>query len=526
MKINAIKASKLANKLKSEIKFGSPRVDPALLNPNLPESIRVSEDEIQAYVKKIEESFSEKNINDLIDDCRNRSINAIIVPLGLGKIVALYDKVGGNVDTIHNVRQGIWASEEEKKKYENREVYDSRKYHSHPAYIKANKEFSEQRENGDLKDVYTGEILDERYDLDHTISAKEIDDDPGRVLAELNGEDLANTKKNLNPTSPGTNRSKKSLSMSEYLEKVSERKTAIQKEIDNLKNKEDLSTAQKEELARLEKRREELDALDTELMEETDKNARDEYNSTINKAYYTSKKFAVNVGKESAKTGLRMGVQQAVGLLCYELFNAFVDEVIDIWNNGLVHPDSGSWMKSVMERLKRIGEKIIGQWRKLLASFRDGFLGGLFSELLTVFINAFMTTFKEMIRMIREGVQVLVRTVKSIIFADEDKSLRETLDDALKIFVDGAIAVGGIALDIQLNAFFTALPFKETLIPIFTGLVTGVSIALAMYALDKLDPFGVKDKKRQDAFYAQLRLDEQELLEFQKDMGKFVADLP
>lgn len=48
----------------------------------------VSEDGIQSYVKKIDESCQKKNIHDLLDDCRNKTINAIIVPLGLGEFVA------------------------------------------------------------------------------------------------------------------------------------------------------------------------------------------------------------------------------------------------------------------------------------------------------------------------------------------------------------------------------------------------------------------------------------------------------
>lgn len=525
MTIPAKRRARLTRKLKNGGKSRNEKIDPGLLRADLPQSVSVSDDEVRQYVERIDAAFTEKNIDDLLADCRSRAINAIIVPLGLGKFVALYDKVGGNVDTIHNVREGIYATEEEKQKYEGRGEYDSRPYHSHPGYRAANKEYTEQRKNGGVGDVYTGQMLEDEHDLDHVIPVKEIHDDPGRVLAELDGPELANSPENLAPTAPGINRSKKAKSMSEFLADVAKRKTAIQTEIDNLKSTGELNENQKIELERLENKKRDLDDLDMAKMREVDEEARRDYEQKVTTAYYTSNKFIVNVCKTSSTEGLKMGAQQAFGLLCYELFNALFDEVLDIWCNDLVDPDSETWMESVKKRLKRVGEKIIGEWRELLASFRDGFFGAIFSNVLTVLVNAFLTTFKNIIRIIREGVYVLIRTAKSIIFPEEGKSLRDALDDALKIFVAGAITVGGVALDEALNQVFTTLPFKETLVAIFSGLVTGVSTALAMYALDKLDPFGVKDRKRRELFYAQIRSDEKELLEFQTRMSAFVEGL-
>lgn len=525
MTIPAKRRAILTSKLRNGRKSPNEKIDPELLRPDLPQSVSVSDDEVRQYVERIDAAFSEKIIGDLLADCRSRTINAIIVPLGLGKFVALYDKVGGNVDTIHNAREGIYATEEERQKYEERGEYDSGKYHSHPNYRKANKEYTEQRKNGDLVDPHTGKKLEDKHDLDHTQSAKEIHDDPGRVLAGLDGPSLANSPENLNPTSPGVNRSKKAKSMSEFLDDVAKRKNAIQKQIDNLKSKVELDQNQKAKLEQLENKKRDLDDLDMVKMQEIDKKARREYGKKVNITYYTSNKFIVNVSKTSGMEGLKMGAQQAFGLLCYELFNALFDEVLDIWRNGFVDPDSETWVESVKKRLKRVGEKIIGEWRELLASFRDGFLGAIFSNVLTVLVNAFLTTFKNIIRMIREGVYVLIRTAKSVIFPEDGKTLREALDDALKIFVAGAITVGGVALDEALNQVFTTLPFKETLVAIFSGLVTGVSTALAMYALDKLDPFGIKDRKRRELFYAQIRSDEKELLDFQMRMSTFVEGL-
>lgn len=118
------------------------------------------------------------------------------------------DQYGGDVDTIHNVRkidtdpQMTYKNVQNEINYENRGAYDSAMYHRDPRYIEKNREVSASRKNGTLKDAYTGGKVSRNahIDIDHTISAKEIHDDRGRVLAGCNGVDLANDRTNLNPT--------------------------------------------------------------------------------------------------------------------------------------------------------------------------------------------------------------------------------------------------------------------------------------------------------------------------------------
>lgn len=76
--------------------------------------------------------------------------------------------------------------------------------------MKKNHENSILKENGNLYDSYTGEKIkiNDKSDLDHTISASGTHEDQGRILAELDGIQLANTSSNLNATSDSTNRSK------------------------------------------------------------------------------------------------------------------------------------------------------------------------------------------------------------------------------------------------------------------------------------------------------------------------------
>ena len=148
---------------------------------------------------------------DWSDEISQVVTKSLVTTFGLDFLL-FEDKKGGDVDTINNVRQGIWATEAEKKKYENREKYDSTAYHQHHNYIQKGRNDKQAQENGALKDNYRKDknlSKGQNRDLDHVISAHEIHNDAGRMLAELDGVALANQDSNLSSTSSSINRTKK-----------------------------------------------------------------------------------------------------------------------------------------------------------------------------------------------------------------------------------------------------------------------------------------------------------------------------
>lgn len=185
----------------------------------------LTKEETQDFIKQYYSNPHNARFEQMIQECKQSVIQSIVVPFGLGKILAAYDKVGGNVDTVHNARKGIYATNKEQGNYEKRGEYNSDEYHSHSKYIEINKKQTELKESGQLKDYMTNEKVakNAKTDLDHIVSAKEIHDDPGRVLAEIDGAELANTETNLKMTDSTINRSKKADSMESFLKKCDER---------------------------------------------------------------------------------------------------------------------------------------------------------------------------------------------------------------------------------------------------------------------------------------------------------------
>lgn len=444
----------------------------------------VSENEAQAFLIQFKKEFNQTRFEQLVSDCKKDIINSIVTPFGLGKIVAAYDKVGGNVDTVHNVRDGVYATNEEKQAYDNRGDYNSDEYHKDSNFININKQHSQNRKDGNAIDYMTGNKLERNksHDLDHIKSAKEIHDDPGRVLAEIKGTTIANTDTNLAPTTAGSNRTKKADSMEDFLAKKNENL----KKIDNLENKDSLSKQEQNELRKLK----ELSQIDDKKAMKADKKARQEIDKEINKTYYTSGKFVKSTAKAGALEGSKMGMQQALGLIIAEFFAAVFDEIIDIYKNGYSTSFEDDRFFSVLkERLKRIANRIKAKWKAAAIAFKDGFISGFISNLVTIVINTFVTTGKRVVRIIREGIYSLFKAVKVLIFPPENMTYEEALHEAKKLLATGLIVSLGVIVEQYIDTLIkgTAVlePFSDILTTIFVGAVTGLAITMTIYHIDK-----------------------------------------
>lgn len=444
----------------------------------------VSENEAQAFLIQFKKEFNQTRFEQLVSDCKKDIINSIVTPFGLGKIVAAYDKVGGNVDTVHNVRDGVYATNEEKQAYDNRGDYNSDEYHKDSNFININKQHSQNRKDGNAIDYMTGNKLERNksHDLDHIKSAKEIHDDPGRVLAEIKGTTIANTDTNLAPTTAGSNRTKKADSMEDFLAKKNENL----KKIDNLENKDSLSKQEQNELRKLK----ELSQIDDKKAMKADKKARQEIDKEINKTYYTSGKFVKSTAKAGALEGSKMGMQQALGLIIAEFFTAVFDEIIDIYKNGYSTSFEDDRFFSVLkERLKRIANRIKAKWKAAAIAFKDGFISGFISNLVTIVINTFVTTGKRVVRIIREGIYSLFKAVKVLIFPPENMTYEEALHEAKKLLATGLIVSLGVIVEQYIDTLIkgTAVlePFSDILTTIFVGAVTGLAITMTIYHIDK-----------------------------------------
>lgn len=406
------------------------------------------------------------------------------------------DKKGGNVDTIHNVRNGVYATDLEKQKFENQEAYNSHDYHSHRNYISHGRNDKTLHKEGKLIDNYRNQTMVQNEDrqLDHTISANEIHNDRGRVLAELNGADLANRDSNLNSTHWYVNNLKRDHSVNKFVNEIAPKKletltTQVKKDKDSLLNMPQ-NTPQERHLyrqkeAEIKKSEEKIEALDTliknkESMLQADEKARTAYNAEINQYYYSSK-FLKNTAKQSILSGLKMGARQTVGLVLAEVWFELRESLSKLLKKQ--NFDFSEFISDIKEILPNIFNRVQERFKDILRTFRDASLSGILSSISTTLLNIFFTTSKLIIKIIRELWSSLVQVAKIIFFNPDNLSLGQ-LTKSVFIILSGAIAtVIGSMINNQLNTLLATVPFGLEISAFLSALLTGILTLGATYFL-------------------------------------------
>lgn len=417
-------------------------------------------------------------------------IESLITSFGLDFLVR--DQHGGDVDTIHNVRQidkdkdMTYKNVLNKRAYDNQESYSKHlksKYDSDPRFTSINKEFKSQKIEGTLKDAYTGETIPRNgnIDLDHVISTKEIHEDRGRVLAGISGFDLANTKENLKPTDRSINRSMKEKSIEEYCKWLddNEPKRAAQLKKLREKPKSDLTDKERATLHKYEQQA----LINQDEMKNVDKTARKSYESKISNTYYTSPQFARDVAFSAGNVGVRMGLRQVLGFVFTEVWFT-VKEEFDNLDGSF---DFAELLNSIGNGIKRGFENAKEKYKELLAKFTDGVVAGALSSISTTLCNIFFTTAKNVVKIIRQTYASLVQVGKVLFINPDSLEFGERMRAIVKILATGASIVVGTTVSEAIGKTpIGTMPVVGDIVQTFCGtLVTGVMSCSLLYFFDR-----------------------------------------
>lgn len=417
-------------------------------------------------------------------------IESLITSFGLDFLVR--DQHGGDVDTIHNVRQidkdknMTYKNVLNKIAYDNQESYSKTlksKYDSDSRFISINKEYKIQKIEGTLKDAYTGKTIpcNGNIDLDHVISTKEIHEDRGRVLAGISGFDLANTKENLKPTDRSINRSMKEKSIKEYCKwlEANEPKRALQLKKLSEKPKSDLTDKERATLHKYEQ----LALINHDKMKNVDKTARKSYESKLANTYYTSPQFARDVAFSAGNVGVRMGIRQVFGLVFTEVWFSVKEE----FNNINKSFDFAELLNSIGNGIKRGFENAKEKYKELLAKFTEGAVSGVISSISTTLCNIFFTTSKNVVKIIRQTYASLVQAAKILFINPDNLEFGERMRSVVKIIATGASIVIGTVISEAIGKTVTGLiPTIGNIVQTFCGtLVTGIMSCSLLYFFDR-----------------------------------------
>lgn len=453
-----------------------------------PDTLAQIDAEWEQFSRRLDAQLDEQAIDALTSSCRRAVLDAVIRPLGLGRLVERVDFIGGSVLTPHNA-EAAWQGKENGAEMANQEhlrEFSQRKSeaYNHKDYEAGLSELRKQRfqDEAPLRDDYAPHRelpRDGRTHVDHIIPAKQIHEhrDVNFFLSAEQQRKLAVDERNLAWTDSSLNQSKGDSKLSDWMER--ERR-------DGMTNADRYGIDRE---AALREEREAEDHLAHELVEPKVK-------------YYCAQ-----LAMAGTVDALKMGLQQAIGAVFVELTVGLFDEVADLWRNGR---QNDSLLSDFVARAKRVGERVLTSWRDIVDRFKQGALAGFLSTLLTTIINSVVTTGKRLVRIIREGLLSLYRGVKMLVFPPPGLDVRQASHAASKLITAGVATAAGIAVEEAVEkAIVSAMPALAPIASLLSvtsvGLATGLASVLLVASLDRFDFFGVVARERGESRLAAMR---------------------
>ena len=404
-------------------------------------------------------------------------IESLVTSFGLDFIVK--DQHGGDVDTIHSVREvGVdgkmtYKSTQNQYNYEHRGEYDRVAYHKDPRYtntVKAAK--SEFDQHGTkVADAYipSNQVIPrmeknisrgQQGQLDHVMSAEDIHNDPGRVLAGMDGLELANRPENLRYTNAALNRNMSNMSVDEYIAWCEANPSKVDW---NGKKGEPLPEEVKDRLRKEYQR------------------AKKDYDAKLACTYYTSVQFRKDVTYAAVNVGARMGVRQALGFVFAEIWFAIKDELQKFDKQ---EADIKDYLEAIASGIEAGVSNVKKRYPEMCSRFLNGAAAGALSSLTTTLCNIFFTTAKSTVRIIRQSYASIVQAMEVLFINPDNYEFGDRMRAVVKVLSIGAsVTVGVLVSDAVARTQLGVLGKTGEIIQSFCGaFVTGImSCTLLMY---------------------------------------------
>lgn len=425
------------------------------------------------FVSKSGDSFypikEETVLSSLMQRYKIVIIESLITAFGLDRMIL--DQHGGDVDTIHSVRQIESDPDMEYKNPQNQANYENRGPYNRASVTGPGTRYQQMRHEArkaygednsrTVKDAYEdkelhflggseGRPIDKNANLDHVIPVKKIFDDRARSLSCILTEELANDKDNLQWTNEHLNKSMRDDMGEDYVSKHPE-----------------LPESVKENILRYQRQ------------------AIDSYERRLARTYYLSPQFANDVYTAAGKTAAKMGVRQAVGFMMSEVVFSVL-EVIDRQAEENEF-DMSVFLVNIAEAVKDGFKKAVQKYEDLFGRLIEGAVSGALSTLTTTIWNIFTTTAKDTVRIIRQSSVSLVKAGEVLFINPNDYLLGEKLCETAKILAIGGAVVAGTIVGETINKSpASALPYVGEAIQIFcSSFVTGTMTCTILLYFDR-----------------------------------------
>ncbi|QIE77924.1 hypothetical protein [Weissella confusa] len=289
-------------------------------------------------------------------------------------------------------------------------------------------------------------------------------------LSEENIKSIINDDANLAVTSRDTNLSKNKQTNSEYVEKHSG----------------EISESQRQTML----------AKEQQAQEAMEKNTNKQLRENVNVFNKDTRDMQKEIGKHAASDGGKQAANQGLVEAIRLLLNPLTYEIKDIVKNGIDVNGykNGAAIKYrfkrltryVLRQLKNIGSLIFDLLKTFLLSFIDG--------ILSLFVGIFAKIYK----IVKQAIGAAIQAFK-ILFGKDSKTMSPAQkgDAIVKLVGSTVIALSGKVFETLVTELLKLVGVPvDPLSGVLSTILAGVAAALFMYAMDRLDIFGVKYEQR------------------------------
>lgn len=455
----------------------------------------ILKDDFFSKAKSQKYEVKEGLMDEFFGDVKEQVSTNIIQNFGIGPLLekiapATGFQDGGNVDTIRNVENGMeLKSKAARERFEKQKNYKYSEYHDkNPNYAKTRKQQQSELRKGKAIDQATGKPFrkNQKGNLDHVVSAKEISQDASIALANIDAPEIANRDYNLKFSNEGYNKSKGEKSVSEYIAGNKQRK-ANDKERFRKLDKNDPSYENK--VNNIQGRSD----VSEERISESDRQSRQNMEKEKNKKYYNGNEFKKNVAKTSLIQGGTMALKQVSGLVVYEFTPIFFGEMKTYLKNW--KELQGRRFAEFKKMILRIKEKFLQSFNKikgkLLGAASSGFASGVFANICTVVTNIFKKTSSNIARLINDGIGGVISGIKMLTTNPQHLNKSELIKAVIKTITVALAASVGVIASEAISAFLVTHGIHQTIADLLastiSAIMTGIVSALLIYAVDNFD---------------------------------------
>lgn len=438
------------------------------------------DDQVELLLQQINSTPNQQQQRDFVESFQHMLIDQVLGPFGLSRTM-FDDRDGGAITSVHNFEKGVVANDADGARHEGWVKANESKFERSDYDARLDERFPDMKSpDGKYHDGYRkpGTELPEgprTAARDHVVAASEVERSSRGHLGQTREQRVETATQNENVVLTGFN-------------------------MNSSKSDEDLLVwAQKPNSKDPSKTNAEAYDLDEKVLKEKYKEAKTAVEGAQKKAVLMKQGGELLI--EGGKAAGYLAMRQALGMILKDVVQGLIDDVRYLVREGF--NGAQSLIEMIKARLQATFQNIREKWAEYLKEGASAGLSGFLSTLITLVINSFITTAKNIVTLIREAVLALVRSVKVIVAPPADMSKGEIAFEVLRLLSAAVATCVGLALEETIKKALESIPLLAPtageLSSVIAGIITGGLTLFTVLAFDRIkDAIAFRNKQVAD----------------------------